>query len=41
MLQGLKLYGAENKIVVTDETVVREVQAKFTNPLSFLKSHRK
>lgn len=41
MLQGLKLYGAENKIVVIDETVVREVQAKFTNPLSFLKSHRK
>ena len=35
MLEGLKQHGAENKVVVMDETVVREVQAKFTNPLSF------
>lgn len=35
MLKGFKQYGAENKIDVIDETVVREVQAKFTNPLSF------
>lgn len=37
MLKGLKKFGAEDKITVMDEKCykMREVQANFTNPLSF------
>lgn len=37
MPKGLTKYGAEDKITVMDETVIkmREIQANFTNPLSF------